>query len=674
MSMTETRSCPRCQIDLPLDAPQGLCPACLLGQALEGPRENPPDPGRSPFPAFVPPSPTELARHFPQLEILDIIGQGGMGAVYKARQPKLDRLVAIKVLPPEVARDATFAERFTREAKSLARLNHPNIVTIYDFGESDGLYFFTMEYVDGKTVRQLLDAGALPPAQALNVVPQVCDALQYAHDEGIVHRDIKPENILLDRRGRVKIADFGLAKIVGLSPAYLTLTGTHEVMGTLYYMAPEQMKRSQTIDNRADLYSLGVVFYEMLTGELPLGRFAPPSHKARVDARLDPIVLRALVREREQRYQDAAEFKKDVEGVLSGVAAAPSVGLTREVPPAARGPWPCVRFSIPGITWFGSEAQGEIYRDDQTLIIEYRRVLEPFKSRQEEVRIPFGEIISLSCQTEAWGDLAGLAKRMRHLTTTEIVIKAVRGSAAEQLPAGRSGRGRLLVRRQDRQAARDLVESIVRPLVPEIASDVLRPMERPQLAKDVEQVRFQLMWPALGLMVAAVMVCVVNVVHYAEVIPESRHLGITLAAIAGAFCMMAGAVQMVRLRSYPLVIAAGIVALVPVWEAWWCAVPFGVWALALVSQPSIRSTIQSTPQEPVVALPSVPPVWKPVAGAMRSFALSCAGYFVSGLTRLRRRDENGSPGGLPAAADKPLAETTNYVPDRNAVNDAAGKS
>src|SRR5439155_7792236 len=132
-------------------------------------------------------------------------------------------------------------------------------------------------------------------------------------DEGVVHRDIKPENILLDKKGRVKIADFGLAKIVGLSPAYLTLTGTHEVMGTLYYMAPEQMKRSHAVDHRADLYSLGVVFYEMLTGELPLGRFAPPSHKVRVDARLDPVVLRALAREPVLRDQDAAELKRDGE-------------------------------------------------------------------------------------------------------------------------------------------------------------------------------------------------------------------------------------------------------------------------------------------------------------------------------------------------------------------------
>src|SRR5207244_12981834 len=271
-----------------------------------------------PSPVFVPPTLTELAKHFPQLEIRELVGKGGMGAVYKARQPKLDRLLALKILPPEVARDSTFAERFTREAQSMARLNHPNIVTIFDFGEVDGLFYFSMEFVDGHNVRELMQSGALTPALALQIIPQVCDALRYAHDEGVVHRDIKPENILLDKKGRVKIADFGLAKIVGLSPAYLTLTGTHEVMGTLYYMAPEQMKLSHSVDHRADLYSLGVVFYEMLTGELPVGRFAAPSHKARVDGRLDSIVLRALSREPEHRYQDAAELKKDVEGIAAG--------------------------------------------------------------------------------------------------------------------------------------------------------------------------------------------------------------------------------------------------------------------------------------------------------------------------------------------------------------------
>src|SRR5262249_42304766 len=295
------------------DAPEGLCPACLFRQAVESPGPVPAEADRPGLRGFVPPAPADLAWHFPHLEILEFIGQGGMGAVYKARQPALDRLVAVKVLPPEAAGDPAFAERFAREARSLARFSHPNIVTVYDFAAADGLYSITMEFVAGQTLRQLLQAGPLTEAAALRIVAQVCDALQYAHDQGVVHRDIKPENILLDARGQVKIADVGLAKLVGLAPAAcLSLTGSHDVMGTVYYMAPEQLLRDHPVDQRADLYSLGVVFYEMLTGSLPVGRFAPPSQRAQVDARLDAIVLRALDPEPEGRYQDAAHIKPPV--------------------------------------------------------------------------------------------------------------------------------------------------------------------------------------------------------------------------------------------------------------------------------------------------------------------------------------------------------------------------
>src|SRR5207244_3439577 len=236
-----------------------------------------------PSPVFVPPTVTDLARHFPQLEILQLVGQGGMGAVYKARQPKLDRLLALKILPPEVAKDPTFAERFTREARSMARLNHPNIVTIFDFGEADGLFYFSMEFVDGNNVRELMQSGALTPAVALQIIPQVCDALRYAHDEGVVHRDIKPENILLDKKGRVKIADFGLAKLVGADVAAAgALTMTNMVMGTPHYMAPEQVENPRSVDHRADIYSIGVVFSETLTGDLPIGRFEVPSKMVQI--------------------------------------------------------------------------------------------------------------------------------------------------------------------------------------------------------------------------------------------------------------------------------------------------------------------------------------------------------------------------------------------------------
>ncbi|MDH7502318.1 MAG: serine/threonine-protein kinase, partial [Verrucomicrobiota bacterium] len=281
--------------------------------------------GRAPGPgtstqthAFTPPSLEQLAPLFPQLELLELLGKGGMGAVYRARQPSLDRLVALKILSPEFASDPGFAKRFAREARALARLNHPGIVTVHDSGQAGGFYYLIMEFVDGMNLRQLLNSGRISPREALAIVPQICDALQYAHDEGIVHRDIKPENILVDRKGRVKIADFGLAKIIGRETKDPVLTHAADVMGTPHYMAPEQVERPTDVDHRADIYSLGVVFYEMLTGELPLGRFQPPSKipgRVNVDVRLDEVVLRALEKEPERRYQHASEVKTDVETI-----------------------------------------------------------------------------------------------------------------------------------------------------------------------------------------------------------------------------------------------------------------------------------------------------------------------------------------------------------------------
>src|SRR6516162_1070268 len=290
--MAETKKCPKCGAELLPSAPAGICPKCLMEAGLgsqatvdQDSGANPPLPldqeGAETIPPgakFPTPSSETLTRQFPQLEILELLGQGGMGVVYKARQRRLNRLVALKILPPSVGEQPAFAERFSREAQALARLNHSNIVQVYDFGETDVFFYFIMEFVDGVNLRALIRDGKLKPEEALSIVPQICEALQFAHDEGIVHRDIKPENILLDKKGRVKIADFGIAKILGGSPE-VDLTKTKGALGTPHYMAPEQMEKPASVDHRADIFSLGVVFYEMLTGELPLGKFAPPSSR-----------------------------------------------------------------------------------------------------------------------------------------------------------------------------------------------------------------------------------------------------------------------------------------------------------------------------------------------------------------------------------------------------------
>jgi len=299
-------------------------------------------PDASADPDFVSaPPPTEIATHFPQLEIIELLGRGGMGWVYKARQTKLDRVVALKLLPPDRDGDPSFAERFQREARALARLNHPNIVAVFDFGQAGPYFYFVMEFVDGANLRQLERARRLSPEEAFAIVPKLCEALQYAHEEGIVHRDVKPENILIDSRGRLKIADFGIAKIVGKTED-ITLTATQHALGTPQYMAPEQFETPGKVDHRADIYALGVVFYEMLTGELPMGRFEPPSSHVHVDVRMDEVVLKSLERNPDRRYQTASAVKSDVESIsatgigtsrLTAGGPAPTAAATGPLPP-----------------------------------------------------------------------------------------------------------------------------------------------------------------------------------------------------------------------------------------------------------------------------------------------------------------------------------------------------
>jgi predicted Ser/Thr protein kinase len=334
--MNEQPGCPRCETMLLDDAPAGLCPKCLVQASIEsdasaGPAVSDSNPAGQPtfkYPGgpkagFEPPLLEELAPLFPQLEMLELIGKGGMGAVNKVRQRTLSRLVAVKILPPEIGHDASFAERFTREARALARLSHNRIVSIYDFGQVGDLFYIVMEYVDGANLRQAAQAGSLTSEQALAIVPQTCEGLQFAHDEGFVHRDIKPENILIDKKGRVKIVDFGLAKLLDQGASDHCLTVTRQVLGTLSYMAPEQMQGLHAVDHRADIYSLGVVFYELLTGQISMGRFSPPSKRVQVDVKVDEIVLRALEQERERRYQHASEIKSDVERVASNPQVTP---------------------------------------------------------------------------------------------------------------------------------------------------------------------------------------------------------------------------------------------------------------------------------------------------------------------------------------------------------------
>lgn len=334
--MTETPSATTCQncgshFD-PQPELRDLCPKCLIHRVMVESRDGATDTdSRQKTPAFAVPAVEELEPLFPQFSDFELLGVGGMGAVYRARQNRLDRNIALKLLPRESGANPAFAERFAREARALARLSHPHIVNLHDFGESGGYYYFVMEFVQGVTLRQAMRDRSLTPAESLRVVSDICAALQFAHDQGIVHRDIKPENILLSKNGNVKIADFGLAKLLAVPDSDQLLTASRHVVGTPHYMAPEQMERPLEVDHRADIYSLGVVFYEMLTGELPIGRFAPPSRKVIIDVRLDEVVLRTLEKEPGRRYQHVSDVAAEVDHISGTDFAQQSGGLRRLV-------------------------------------------------------------------------------------------------------------------------------------------------------------------------------------------------------------------------------------------------------------------------------------------------------------------------------------------------------
>ena len=267
-----------------------------------------------PSKGWQPPTLEEMQAMLPQYQFMSLLGRGGMGAVYKAVQISLDRVVAIKVLPGDLIddTDAQFAERFKNEARTMAKMNHPAIVNLWDFGETQtGLLFIVMEFIDGTDVSQMIRSqGKLPEDYALSITAHVCDALQYAHDHGVIHRDIKPANILINQEGAVKVADFGLAKQsdTGLSG----LTKTNMAMGTPDFVAPEALSPGTVVDGRADLYAVGVMLFQMLTGEIPRGMWTLPGTRLGTDPRFDAIINKAMQTDRELRYQSAAEIRQEL--------------------------------------------------------------------------------------------------------------------------------------------------------------------------------------------------------------------------------------------------------------------------------------------------------------------------------------------------------------------------
>lgn len=325
--------CPHCSQRLSIDAHalQGArsfnCPVCsghvIIPKDMSGGDD---DSHLSECPSDAPSAEEIPASFDSRYEIRRLVGRGGMGAVYEGYDARLARRVAIKILPKDTGADPGALARFEREAKAMAALDHPNIVHIHDYGQTpDGNPYFVMEYIDGMDVHKLRLTGQLDLPGALELVSQVCAALQYAHSRGIVHRDIKPGNILVNREGVAKVADFGLAKVLGTETQPFhepSLTRSGTALGTPDYMAPEQFEGSH-VDHRADIYSLGVMLYDLLTGSPPRGAWPPPSQRVQIDVRLDEIVLRALQQNPSARYQAASEVRADIDSVKSTTGGGP---------------------------------------------------------------------------------------------------------------------------------------------------------------------------------------------------------------------------------------------------------------------------------------------------------------------------------------------------------------
>jgi serine/threonine protein kinase len=294
-------------------APSGPALAVAGGGALQAGAavsSGAPEPDRT----FIGPVPRV---EIPGFELTELLGRGGMGEVWRARQKSLGRTVAVKLLPIDLASDPEFVARFEKESGALAALSHPHIIQIIDRGVAGPQYYFVMEFVEGRSLRELIQHGRPSPQQSLRLISQVLRAMECAHDTQIIHRDLKPENILIDARGNAKVADFGLAGMRG-GEEQPHLTATAVAMGTVNYMAPEQRRDAAHVDGRADLYSVGVVLYELLTGELPIGRFRLPSERVPgLDPRLDAIVEKLLQTDPTHRYAHASDVLAELEPLLS---------------------------------------------------------------------------------------------------------------------------------------------------------------------------------------------------------------------------------------------------------------------------------------------------------------------------------------------------------------------
>src|SRR6266516_4785142 len=320
--------CPKCRSALPADAPEGLCPVCAFRGALEL------EPGAAR--PLVPEQ--QLPRQFGEYQLLEEIARGGMGIVYQARQLSLNRLVAVKVLLSGPLASATDLQRFRAEAEAVANLQHPNIVAVHEVGEHAGQPFFSMDYVEGTCLSELVREQPLPAPRAAGYVQTIAEAIQYAHDHGVLHRDLKPSNVLIDHAGQPRIIDFGLAKRLSSDPQLSAindpLTRTGHVLGSPNFIPPEQAAGKRgAIGPHSDIYSLGALLYHLLTAQPPFSAataheivhqvlnsepVGPRSLNPRVPRDLETICLKCLEKDPHRRYRTAQELADELRRFLRG--------------------------------------------------------------------------------------------------------------------------------------------------------------------------------------------------------------------------------------------------------------------------------------------------------------------------------------------------------------------
>lgn len=326
--------CPKCEfVNAEGLSVCGRCGTSLPRVVAEGlPRSGTPPQGQGSAQFLFRPGQLVASRY----SVLNVIGRGGMGCIYRVQDNILKEEVALKTLLPQFVRDKMVVERFFNEARIARQLSHPNIVRVHDIGMTNNIIYISMELVKGKSLRMMVDelvpGQRLPTLTALHIIDDLCAALEYAHRH-TVHRDIKPENIMVHDDGTVKLMDFGISKLMDRS----RLTGTSIVMGTPFYMSPEQLKNSASVDARADLYSVGVVLYEILTGNVPTGIPKPASQLTReVPPALDPIVAKCVDPDPEKRYQSATELRAALRPIIALLESGSALGFPREMEPRIR--------------------------------------------------------------------------------------------------------------------------------------------------------------------------------------------------------------------------------------------------------------------------------------------------------------------------------------------------